>query len=72
MPKIGINGKSGVLNPYSTVDAYNLLIVIDAKFTCVNKNRNITLAANAIAVKSMDIARINIITPEIIVATNGV
>ena len=65
-------GKSGVLNPYSTVEAYNLLIVIDAKFTCVNKNRNITLAANAIAVKSIDIARINMIMPEIIVATNGV
>ena len=72
IPIIGINGKRGVLNPYSTVDAYNLLIVIDAKFTCVNKNRNITLAANAIAVKSIDTARISMIIPETIVATNGV
>ena len=35
IPIIGINGKSGVLNPYSTVDAYSRLIVIDARFTCV-------------------------------------
>ena len=38
----------------------------------MNKNRNITLAAKAIAVKSIDNARIIIIIPEIIVETNGV
>ena len=72
IPIIGINGKSGVLNPYSTVDAYSRLIVIDARFTCVNRNRNITLAANAIAVKSIETAKTSMIIPETIVETNGV
>ena len=38
----------------------------------MNKKRNMTLAANAIAVRSILSARNIIIAPEIIVATNGV
>ena len=72
-PIIGIKGKNGVLKPY--VNFYSLAIlriVMQATLTWANKNKNITLAASAIFVRSNNIARVIITTAESIVDAKGV